>query len=263
MSGVLHDRLPEASWADARTRRLPGIQPLDPADWLRVDECHAGQMAVRDALIRERPGAVHALEEAARPAAAELLEMVLPVLPRLGYALGDTIRRPDGVAVRPDPTEPLLTLGRLCQNDFCLMERRGDAHVLTGAILCFPGSWTLAEKFGQPLVRIHRPVADYTGDLARRVQRLFDAIRPGQPLWRATALLYADADLHHPRREAQPRVPPGEGPAFVRAERQCLHRLPRTGAVVFSIHTYIVPVDRLTPDQAAALARHGLAHAED
>ena len=261
---VLHDALPFAPWADPRARRLPGIQPLDMADWLRVDETYAGQMALRDGLIADNPDLVHALDPAALPAAQELFDKVLGVLPGLGFVIANgLVLRPDRVMVTLDRDAPLLTLGRLCQNDFCLMEKQGAEHVLTGAILCFPGSWTLAEKFGQPMIRIHKPVDEYTPDLARRVQRLFDAIRVETPLWRSTALLYADADLHHPRSEAAPRIIPADGPTYLRSERQCLVRLPVSQAVAFSIHTYLLPVDRLTAAQTAALHEHGLAHAND
>jgi hypothetical protein len=40
---------------------------------------------------------------------------------------------------------------------------------------------------------------------------------------------------------------------FVRSERQCLIRLPESRAVLFSIHTYVVARENLTPEQAAAL----------
>ena len=60
---VFHDALPIAAWMDEKTRRLPGIQPLAPGDWLRVDEAFAGQMALRDRLITTRRDEVLALEE--------------------------------------------------------------------------------------------------------------------------------------------------------------------------------------------------------
>ena len=34
-----------------KTRKLPGIQPLDPADWLLRDEAFNAQMAYRDQLL--------------------------------------------------------------------------------------------------------------------------------------------------------------------------------------------------------------------
>lgn len=253
---VLQSRLDFAPWAEPRARRLPGIQPLDPADWLRVDDAFAGQMALRDRLIARTPDAVHALEPGAAPAAAELFDLVLEHLGRdARYRLGPrSVRRPDGVEVTLDAGRPLLTLGRLVQADLCLMEARGAEHVLTGAILCFPAGWSLDEKLGRPLTRIHGPVVEYDPGLAARVQRLFDGIQPGRPLWRANVLAYVDPALFAPRREATPRPRP-TGPAdYIRSERQCLLRLPETRAVVFSIHTAVVRRAALTPDQAAAFA---------
>ena len=224
-------------------RPLPGVAPLDPADWLLVDDAFAGQMAERDRLLAERREAVLALDEAARPAAGELLDTVLGVLSaRSDYRVeGDRVTRPDEVEVALRRDDPMGTLGRLVQEDLCLLEKRGDEHVLTGAVLCFPASWTLAEKFNRPLIRIHVPVASYDDDMARRVQRLFDGIRPGRPMWRFNALWYADPTLHQPRLEGNRRQERHAVSAdFLRSERQSLWRLPQSGAVVFSIHTYVV-----------------------
>lgn len=255
---VLHSRLPFAPWGDPRTRRLPGILPLDLADWLIVDEVYADQMRLRDGLIAEREDEVHALLPRGEAAALELYEMVIARLPGLGFHLDDGVAtRPDGVRVSLDPGRPLLTLGRLCQEDFCLMEQgEGEAEpVLTGAILCFPSGWRLAEKIGRAMLRIHLPVAKYDEDVARRVQRLFDAIRPEQALWRANAH-FARAPLFNPLSESQGKDLAEAEMPWIRSERQSLLRLPRTRAVVFSIHTYLVPLAALTPEQAAALAEH-------
>jgi hypothetical protein len=213
-------------------------------------------MALRDRLIAERPAEVHALADSARPAADELLALVLARLADVpGYAReGATMRRPDGVTV-PLDGPPLLVAGRLVQEDLLLLEKPAGAgeHVLTGAILCFPSNWTLAEKIGQPLSRIHLPVARYDAALARRVQRLCDALRPEAPLMRANLLLHPEAELFSPRPECAGHAPE-PGPArYVRVERQVLLRLPATRAIVFSIHTYVVSPDALTPEQRARL----------
>jgi len=253
---VLHDTLPVKPWMDPKLRRLPGIQPLSPEDWLRVDEAYGGQMALRVDLIDQQPEAVHGLLPEARPAAQELYDRVLGILPGLGFGReGGAIRCPDGRCVTPDPEQPLLTLGRLVQNDFCLLQDGpGGHHVLTGAILCFPASWTLAEKLGRGLPGIHAPVSSYDGDITARVQRLFDAIRPEQPLWRANALDYADPTLFTPRREGQAPRDHDRPRRFIRSERQCLLRLPKTRAVVFSIHTYVVRRDSLSAEEDRAFA---------
>lgn len=235
---ILQRRLPETTGLD----RLPGTAPVGPADWILRDEAFAGQMALRDRLITERPGDVLRLAAPARDAADELLDEVLgTVIGRDGYSLGEArVTRPDGVTVTIDRAAPLATAGRLVQEDLCLLTRgESGEHLLTGAVLCFPASWSLEDKFNRPLTRIHDPVKEYDGAVARRVQRLFDAIRPAIPLVRFNLLRYADPALHQPLAEGAHRERPGRG-GYLRSERQCLLRLPNTGAVVFSIHTYVV-----------------------
>lgn len=254
---ILQSRLPFAPWMDPRTARLPGVLPVEGDDWLRVDDAFAGQMAERDRLFAEKSQIVHAMLETARPAAEELYAAVLARLARTeGYVVGpDEVHRPDGVRVALDPGQPMKTLGRLVQEDLCLMEKPDPTaaeHVLTGAVLCFPASWSLSEKLGRPLIGIHRPVPDYEAEIARRVQRLFDAIRPEQPLWRMNSLVYRDPSLHQPRREDDPRVD-RRGGSYVRAERQTLMRLPQTRAVVFAIHTYVVDIASLSAEERAGL----------
>ncbi|TMV13290.1 heme-dependent oxidative N-demethylase family protein [Arenibacterium halophilum] len=219
-------------------RRLPGVAPLDMEDWLIADEAFAGQMARRDRLLTTQPDTVRALDRSAQAAAEEVLDMALA---QAYPGAGVDVTRHDGIHVPIDRTDPLLTLGRLVQEDVCILQKQGDEHVLTGAVLCFPASWSLDEKFMRPLARIHEPVDTYDTDMARRVQRLFDGVRPGRPLWRCNAIWYDDAELHQPRREGVRRAAPSrDTAAFLRSERQCILRLPETGAVVFSIHTYVV-----------------------
>lgn len=251
---ILQARLPFLPWMDPRTARLPGILPVEGEDWLRVDDAYAGQMAERARLIGEVPEVVHALLPEARPAADELYTCVLDRLAREpGFRIGATsVLRPDGVEVALDRDQPLITLGHLVQEDLCLMEQDGAESRLTAGILCFPASWSLRQKVGRAMVSIHEPVRPYDEGVAKRVQRLFDAIRPEQPLWRMNFLTYDDFALHQPRTEDQRRPRP-TGHFYVRCERQCLLRLPVTRAVVFTIHTYVVPAKTLSPEEHAAL----------
>jgi len=224
-------------------RPLPGIQPASMEDWLHCDDAFSAQMQHRAALLAARREDVLALDPSAEPAAQELLDLVLH---HTYPACSDQVVRPDGHRVLIDRARPLETLCHLVQEDFCILQKHGDEHVLTGAILCFPASWRLSEKFMRPLVDIHDPVASYDANIARRVQRLFDGIQPGRPLWRFNALWYEDAELHQPRSASEPREIKDPGTAqYMRSERQTLLRLPGTGAVVFSIHTYVLEAKRL------------------
>lgn len=224
---------------------LPGIAPLDLQDWLIVDDAYDGQMRLRTELLREKREAVLGITPDAEAPARELLELVLSQLaerPQQDFRRnGDIVHCPDGREVALNWSDPLGTLGHLVQEDFCILQKQGDEHVLTGAVLCFPASWLLSEKFLRPLLGIHEPVDSYTDNIAKRVQRLFDGVRADRPLWRSNALWYADAILHQPRpaSKRRPFADPETAP-FFRSEKQSILRLPDSDAVVFSIHTFIL-----------------------
>jgi hypothetical protein len=252
---ILHDALPLKVWMHPQMARLPGIVPMGPGDWVLRDAAYAAQMAERERLIATHPDLVHALLPEARAAAEELHALIAARLPGEGFRReGGVWTCPDGRRVPDDPAAPLLTLGRLVQPDLCLMmPGPGGAHILAGAILCFPARWTLDEKIGRPLLRIHRPVPSYDETMARRVQRLFDAVHVDRPLMRGNALAHDDPSLFWPKREEEksPDRAPGSG-AYLRIERQCLIRLPETRAVLFSIQTCIAPRSTLTAEEDAA-----------
>lgn len=236
MTAILQQEIP---YNPLIQRPLPGIQPASMETWLHQDDAFAEQMQRRESLLSERRSEVLALDPQAMAPAQELLDMVLA---QVYPAASNVVVRPDGVQVAIDRTQPLDTLCRLVQEDFCILQKMEDEHVLTGAILCFPASWRLSEKFMRPLLDIHIPVASYDANVARRVQRLFDGIQTGRPLWRFNALWYEDAELHQPRSANEPREIRDRGRAqYMRSERQTLLRLPETRAVVFSIHTYVLP----------------------
>ena len=127
------------------------------------------------------------------------------------------------------------------QSDFCILDKKFDEHILKGAVLCFPSSWSLEEQFLRPLSIIHAPIKPYDQDVTRRVQRLFDGIKPQKPLWRFNELYYDRPDLYQPRTTSN-RRPVLNGPdrRYLRSERQVLFRLPRTKVIVFSIHTHVL-----------------------
>lgn len=218
---------------------LPGVAPCGPDDWLRVDDAYGAQMRYKAKLLGGRPADVLWMDSAAFDAASEMLDETLALLPALGFDVAtDAVQCPDGRKVVVDRQHPLRTLGALVQEDVCILQKRRNEHALTGAVLCFPANWRLHDKAGRGLDAIHGPVAEYDADITRRVQRLFDGVRAGRPLWRFNRLTYRDADLHQPQRKDDA----GQGD-FIRSERQCILRLPKTQAVVFTIHTYVVRAD--------------------
>ncbi|SFH99114.1 heme-dependent oxidative N-demethylase family protein [Albimonas pacifica] len=250
---------PVAPFASPRLAVAPGIQPLDPAEWFLIAEDYAGQMAERDRLVADHPGWAFARTPQGEAAEAELLELMIPhLVARHGFREDGprALVRPDGVRVGLDDLPPIATAGRLVQDDLLLMARPEGAeeHVLVSGILCFPAHWTLGEKIGRPLLRIHLPVPEYPGDLARRVQRFFDGVQPGRPLWRANWHFAGGPEIVTPMAEVEKtrmyreRLALTEE-AWLRVERQTVARLPRTRAVLFGVRTIVTPADGLSAAQ--------------
>lgn len=238
---------------DPQLSRLPGVKPLDMADWLLRDEVFAAQMAYRDALLSSRRADVFACLPEAQDAAGELCAHIVP---HCGYG-GDSERltRPDGVEIALASDHPLIIAARLVQMDLCILQPRDGVYHLTAAALCFPSSWMLREKIGRSLSSIHSPVGEYDGKVASSVDRMFGAIAADRPLWRANNLIYTDPELHQPRAEGIAKPIHPTAPRYVRVERQSFLRLPATGVVVFGIHTSLVPASHLSKDSFTALAQ--------
>ena len=247
-----------------------GLKPLDPADWIEVDDRLDAYLAEKDRLLADAPADVFGAEPGTEAAQQEVLDLLVHHLP---VRFPGTYRR-SGAAMAVAPSgrtvdladaavPPLERAARLVQEDLVLMRRDEGGWRLVAGVLCFPSSWSLAEKFGRPLQVIHNPVPDF-GEGTRTamvIARIFDNLKVDQPVVRMNWSLYDDDLLHHPlpSDERGRRFPAGafETGVFVRVERQTLRRLPVSGDIVFTIRIHVDPI--------AALAHHPdgqrLAHA--
>ncbi len=255
---VLQSKLASAPWDVAQTAGLPGTRPCTPETWLTVDDAYAGQMALRSALIRGARASVIGVTDRAEEPLEELYGTVLAALAeRADFDVTNTdVGRPDGTRVPLERSDPLGTLGHLVAEDLCILQRLPsvEEHALTAAVLCFPAHWSLDEKLGRPMGRIHKPSAEFDENVRRRVQRMFDGLRPGVMLMRMNCHPSPAPDIFTPQREADPTAHSDPNGPYLRSERQCLRKLPRTGAIVFSIQTRMVARANLTGEQVAGYA---------
>lgn len=251
LTGTVLGQIPDVQ-RQAALARLPGTRPVGQLDWITVDACYAGQMALKAKLMRDRSDDVMRQLPEADQAAEELLAEVIVLLRcRADFEVSrEHVVCPDQRVVSLN-APPLTVLAQLLQEDLVIHQPMGGGHGMTAALLCFPASWTLAQKIGKPLMAIHDPVAEYDVALGRRVQRLFDGLQVGQPIWRANLLAYDDPALFQPRDEGNPRPVGSAQSPFERSERQTLFRLPKTRAVVFAIHTIVAHMDQSADGRAA------------
>jgi hypothetical protein len=235
---ILQSKLPEGQ-TEVATARLPSMRPV-VGPWLTCDDAYDAQMVLRRKLLHDCEADVYAQTPSGLAAACGFVDAVLDALPDGFVRTEDHVQCPDGYKVLIDWLAPLRSIGAVLQQDVCILERYGNEHVLSGAVLCFPASWTLSQKIGKPLMAIHNPVVEYDGAIAKRVQRLFDGVQEGHPMWRANLLRYNKAELHQPKQENDLRCVGEPDAPYLRSERQTVLRLPQPDAVAFIIHTTVV-----------------------
>ncbi|MFT4076297.1 MAG: DUF3445 domain-containing protein [Asticcacaulis sp.] len=238
-----------------------GVKPLDPAEWIDVDDRLLSYLDEKDRLAERVPDKIFVAEPGTEAAQGEVLTLLADHLPerfpdiyqRLGPQIDilSAFRR-----VRLDtPYPPLLVAGGLVQEDLVLMRRGQNGWRLAAAHLCFPSSWRLHEKFGKALQEIHAPVPDFGRDTrnANVIERMFDNLRPEQPVMRWNWSLHADDVLHHPHSAGQWRFGDEKiDSLYFRLERQTLRRLPESGDILFTIRIYLDPLAAMEAQPNAA-----------
>lgn len=146
------------------------------------------------------------------------------------------------------PLDPLDWVGRQVQEDLVLLT--GPEATLAGGQLCFANDWCLDEKIGLSFWQLHGPVTTIVEPMMRAAEKLMERLPSGKSVWRMNwSVKFSDqldmTSRHTPFLKQQlEELLPGLTPdaigqkLFVRIERQTLTRLPRSGAVLFGIHTY-------------------------
>lgn len=228
--------LRHAPWEEAAEFRI-GLRPIPPEAWFEGGE--ADPAARKDLLFHQHPTAVWAEQPGSRTAQAEARELIAAALER---------------TIPDEGRAPLLAAARCIADDLCLMEKRDGLWRLTALSLCAGSFFTASEVIGRSLSELHRPVTGFEARLLGRVTRVFDGLRDGLVLERRNWSLVSSPDLFAPdpapMRAAIPDIDPARAAEIlhVRVERQTLRRLPRTGAVIFTIRVWLDPLSTLAAE---------------
>jgi Haem-dependent oxidative N-demethylase, alpha subunit-like len=152
------------------------------------------------------------------------------------------------------PGQTCLALGERLEPDFLLLRPAGMGSVrLLAGCVCFPSSWSLAEKMGRPIEDIHSVVPGLNPQLGPPIASFLRRIPPGPAWLRANWGLSRSTELNqHPARRL-PRLDAGVelDEVWLRIEHQALVALPRTGGVLFGIRIAVHPLATIQRNSAA------------
>ncbi|KAK0231279.1 hypothetical protein IW262DRAFT_1526371 [Armillaria fumosa] len=178
--------------------------------------------------------------------------------------------------------EAMKIAALLVQDDLALMVEGSDGrYYFQAGAICVPGFWRMRDKIGLPLDEIHLSgnVPQYREKLHTSFERFFRRLPVDKPVIRNNYFVQvirpqgpgqdrgvdSEDDLVDPEELAwstttngpegefahgHPAHPP-ERPLVspetlrLRTERQTLRRMPLSGAVLFTIRTYVIPIEQL------------------
>ncbi|GAB4045450.1 heme-dependent oxidative N-demethylase family protein [Spirosoma litoris] len=261
-----------------------GTFPLLESDRLiEVDEHYSNQVALKRQLLTTLPGYYFQTQPVHETAHWEVLALVLENLVRFNsdsftlhrdganWVWQNHILNEETAFTFGDsaslPVDPLDWVGRQIQEDLLLLA--GNEARLVSGQLCFANDWCLDEKLGLPFWQIHTPIVPIVEPMMRAAQMLMERLPVGRPIWRLNwSVKVSDqldmtsrhtATMHQLLTDRLPYLTPDTigDQLYVRVERQTLTRLPRSGAILFGIHTYqnLLANEARNPEQAARMAQ--------
>jgi len=242
-----------------------GLQPLGARPLIEIDApLYGGELAQKHALLNDDPCYYTQAMPGSEAAQWEALALVLHDLARHhpqhctlhiagerwhwhNHLLGVDAEFCYGDAATL-PQAPLDWVGRQVQEDLLILAGDHTAGFpLVAGQLCFANMWCLDEKLGQSFLAIHDPVPLFAAQLGRPSTLLMERLKLERPVWRLNWSIVANNWLNLASRFAEQNrqskqhvtaANAGER-CFLRVERQGLARLPESGAVLFTIHTYL------------------------
>ena len=254
-------------FADGPYRMTMGLMALKPADWIEIDsrytpKSHCGSRCWKSGVARCWRRCRGRKRLAARCWTSWRAFCRSGFRTEFERVASELVNRVSGDrwTVEGNVPDPLGIAGQLVQEDLCILQEVEGELRLTAGVLCFPNRWRLADKLGRPMLAIHEPVPSYAERLGKPVDRFIGMLAPDRSVWRLNWSLTSDPALFQPvghgRRDADPDITPANAGLliFLRVERQTLRRLPRTGAVLFTIRTHQRPLEVLE-DRPKELAR--------
>ncbi|KAF4998294.1 hypothetical protein FGRMN_3343 [Fusarium graminum] len=269
---------PYPNWSIDTTKPLPyrafrygptyqitmGLRTCPVQEWIELDNHYPKYHADKAARIAERGTKCVDTHPDAFPAAVELLQELADYLParypnlfeRTSVGIKNKWSGEDfNIVERPLAEDPMAICARLVQDDLAIMIERpdGEYYLLSGAIL-LAGFWRLSDKYGMSLSEIHTSgdVPHFKEKLETGMCKFFKRLRPETVYNRNNYFIQVDDDLAWSwsiGSEDAPSVSWSTAEKnkaiqhhMFRSERQSLRRLPKTGAVAFTIRTYFHPV---------------------
>ena len=214
----------------------------EPADFFAPTPKHTELIAERRRWLRVEPQTYAAL----LPPGEALLEEVVELAGNWNGVIP-----PDSAT----PWQKCLALGESWETDYLLLKADEEQKIrLYGGCLCFPSSWRLSEKIGQPIEFIHGPVPGLNASIGAGIHKFLTNLKPGAASLRHNWGLSRSPEMNHHPDRALPRLDAtvNADEVWLRVEHQALVALPKSGGILFGIRVVNHPLMEVKEDAIAA-----------
>ncbi|KAJ5743093.1 hypothetical protein N7533_010195 [Penicillium manginii] len=251
-------------------RIMMDVRRMDSQNWLTLDKHYMEEHRVRDHLLREKKSEVLRCLPESLEACQEALEDVSDFLcqrfPNMFQKSSQNDQKfiencmtrekfdlsgsnPSGI-----DTDALEAAVRLTMEDLSILmlNDEGEYYLAASASL-FPTGWTVQERIGWTISRMHEPVPLWHQQVANSVSKFLVRLTPASPMERSNYFVEVKRPdenlfeiLYRPGSLCEKELNnPLPDEIIIRRERQTFRRLPRTNAIVFGVKTYLTPLDQL------------------
>lgn len=171
-----------------------------------------------------------------------------------------------------DPYELQEFLAENIEEDFIILlkdptrqtEENGNEYFFKAGVFGFAAGFNPIDRFNTPLSFIHHPIPGYESKLKLSMNRFFNRLSPGQFVTRLNFSIQThnkfyvddsnkgyhnsndggdgDSGILEPMKFEDLDF---ENQVHYRSERQVLTKLPQSGAIVFTIRTYLLPLSQV------------------
>lgn len=172
-----------------------------------------------------------------------------------------------------DPTDLLEYLAGNIEEDLIIMLKddpndHDQEYVLRASLTGSPAGFDPSHNFDRPVSFIHKPVPQYKDRLESPMARFFNRLEP-KDLWQRgnwsvqTNNVLFKLDNHHARegdvvKELTMDEIDFDNACFLRCERQVFTRMPKSGAILMLVRTYLTPIKQIREEGLGEVMAHAI-----
>lgn len=260
------------------TKMGMGLKRLDDSNWLTIDANYLPEHNHRIRLLSScRLNVIECLP-ISLPACYEVLDLAVSFLTTRFPHQFTTSHNASGPVIHnhttgetfpigphPHCRNPLEIAALLAMEDFNILIKdstTGEYNLQASATL-FPAGWKLQERIGTSLASLHAPVPGWNAKIGAHVNKYFDHLSPRTAMERTNLFIQTTSELFWDEPESTSREDIRVEEFMVRRERQTFTRLEKSGAVLFTVRTFMTPLVELGDEELRALRSQIWAWEED